>query len=364
MSAPGWPPEPTPQPGLPPPAFPTPVAPGAPTQPVPTVPPPSAAVMPPLTPPPPRNRTTAIVGGVVAALVLGVGAFVVLGGDDEKSISGASTTAAVSSIPNPASTLPPTSVTATTVAESTSTTAATTTVATTIPPIDVGDALLQAMPGVAEVPEDWLLYEGSNPEPALTTDTGYCGGPNWAGAATDQGALGMIHGPNWDLPNGGWFGLSAFTFPSPAEASAYLAAIDLQANGCMTDPVVYDTPEADYDLFSEGFGDDAVWSTAEANGSFPGTTADAEEMTLVIYEEYISSSYQGTDFSLVRTEFQRFERHGRTVLAFWMWGAHDAAGFGNAGDTPSYLPTEVDLDAAAAVIRSLIVGRLQADGLV
>lgn len=367
MSAPGWPPDPTPQPGLPPPAFPAPVPLAAPTQPVPTVPPPPAsATPPPLVPPQPapRNRTTAIVGGVAAALVLAVGAFVVFGGDDDNASTGASTTAVVNSIPNPASTLTPTSVTVTTVAGNASTTVLPTTTPATLPPIDATAALQQAMPTMGEAPDDWLPFEGTDTDPTLDTDSGYCGGPNWASAATDNGAAGMLHGPNWDLPEGGWFGLSAFTFSSTDEASAFLAAIELQANGCMTDPVVFDTPEAEYDIFSEGYGDDAVWSTAEVNGAFPYFVAGADESVLVIYEEFISSSYQGTDFALVRTEYQVFERYGRTVLAFWLWGEHDAVGFGNSDDVSSYLPSDVDLEAATAVIRDLVVERLRTSGLV
>jgi hypothetical protein len=238
------------------------------------------------------------------------------------------------------------------------------TTTTTPPPVDVTAALLAAMPTMVEAPADWLPFEGSDADPALNPDTGYCGGPNWAAAAVDRGAIGLLHGPNWDLPTGGWFGLSAFTFGSAEDASAYMTAIDAQANGCMTEPVVFDTPESEYEIFVPGVGDDAIWSTAEVNGSFPGSSTDADEMTLVIYEEFISTTYQGTSFSLTRTELQRFERHGRTVLAFWLWGEHDLVGFGNADETTSYVPTEVDLDFASTVIRSLVVDRLRASGLV
>lgn len=342
-------------PGLPPPTMPAPVAAtAATTWPVQPVPPPTA----PPTALPPRRRTAALLGGVAAIAALGVGAFVVLGGDDAPTAA-TSTTAAVSSTLDAATTVPPTSV-ATTLAATTSTTA----VATTLPPpIDVTGALLAAMPTIGGVPEDWLLFEGSDADPELHDDSGYCGGPNWAAAAAGQGAVGMVHGASWDLPNGGWFGLSAFTFATADDAAAYLATIDRQANGCMTDPVVFETPETEYDLFADGFGEDAIWNTAEVNASFPGSTTVADETILVIYEEFVSTTTQGTDFSLVWTEFQRFERHGRTVVAYWLWGEHDVVGFGNAAEATSYTPTEADLDATAAIIRSVIVERLRADGL-
>lgn len=59
-------------------------------------------------------------------------------------------------------------------------------------------------------------------------------------------------------------------FPTADAASAFVTNIDLQANGCMTDPVTYTTPESEMDLFIDGNGDDAVWNVADNNGSFPG----------------------------------------------------------------------------------------------
>ncbi len=329
--------------------------------PLPTAPPPMSHPIAPAAPPAARsNRTPLLVGGgIAAAAALAVAGFLVLGGDDDKAVTPAtSTTVAATS----------TLATSTTVA-GTSTSAATTTTATettpapsTTPVDDPFELLFSAMPAAGEVPDSWVAFDESvAAEPS--DDDGYCGGPNWAAQAIASGAEAGIHGPNWDIEAGGWFGVSAFTFPTADAASAFVTNIDLQANGCMTDPVTYTTPESEMDLFIDGNGDDAVWNVADNNGSFPGTVPYADEMTLVIYEQFISTNVDSTDYSVTRTELQRFERHGRTVLAFWLWGEHSGVGFSDAADW-EYEPTEADLDAAAATIRPLVVERLSLSGLV
>lgn len=340
--------QPVPPPGMPPPAPTPPLAPAM-LHPLAPAPPPTS----------PSRSTALIIGGVVAVVALAIGAFLLLGDDDSSttpaSSTGVATTVVTSSTDaTPASTLAPSSTSATTALP-------TTAVATTLV-VDPLDALYQAMPTVNEVPGTWSIFdESGDAEPADTG--GYCGGPNWAGLAQSGGSTAAIHGPNWDLPDGGWFGLSAFTFTDEAAASAFIASIDAEANGCMTDPVNYTRPESDIDLFVAGQGDNAVWNIAEVNGSFPGVSPIADEMTLVIDEEIISTTDDGLDYSVTRTDFQRFERHGRTVVVFWLFGEHDQTGFSSGVPEWAYTPSEASLDAAIAAIRDIVVGRLAAAGL-
>ena len=239
---------------------------------------------------------------------------------------------------------------------------ASTTVPPTTVPADVEATLTAAMPGTGDVPADWVQYDQTEPaEPDFTS--GYCENGNWAALAQQQGATGAVHGPSWDLPDGGWFGLSVFAFPTEDAASGYLALITEHADGCMTDPVNYTSPESEMDLFEDGSGDDAVWNVAEVNGAFPQPAVDADEVLRVVFEQFISTNHEGTEYSTVFTELQRFERHGRVVIATWLWGDHDSVGFSYLPDW-LYTPNDTLLDSYTAVVRLTVVGRLTSAGLV
>lgn len=341
------------------PAAPVPPVMAMPAQPTPTTPPPAFHAVPPA-PAPPANsnrRMLAFAAGGVAVLALAIGAIVVLNNDDDSTAP--ATTVTPTTLPASTSALPTT--TPTTVAPS-STAVTTTVLPTTTMPVDVEAALAAAMPASGDIPADWMQYDET--QPAEPDDaSGYCDAGNWAYLAQLDGATAGVHGPSWDLPDGGWFGLSVFAFPTTDAASEFMALIAEHADGCMTDPVNYTSPESEMDLFEDGSGDDAVWNVAEVNGAFPEAAVDADEVLRVVFEEFISTTYDGTDYSTVFTELQRFERHGRVVIATWLWGDHDSVGF-SSSPTWLYTPTDTLLDSYTAIVRVTVVGRLTAAGLV
>lgn len=377
---------------------PAPIPTNAPTSPAPTIPPPTMAAPtgpPPMapspawgapgaalgattalpvsaTPAPGARRRNLLIGAAIAGVVvLGVAGVLVLGGDDDSK----GTVAAPSSV---ATSLPPTTVAATTTTTP-ATTLAPTTVPTTLPPTTAApttaapattivagataDVLVAAMPAGDDVPASWTQYSESQTDLPAQSGAGYgfCGGDNAAARALAAGSSAMIAGPTWDLEGGGWVGVDVFAFPTEQAATSFVAMTEQAANSCMTDPVQYDTTEAEMDLFDESVADDFVWHIAEGSGGFREDTADADELVRTVADEYVSGSLDGVDYSTTLSYLSRFERHGRVVLEFWLWGAWNDSGW----STPNpyaFQPTDEAVDAAAATIRPQIVQRLQAAG--
>lgn len=317
--------------------------------------PPPTMVMPTTPAPAPKKNTGLVIGGVAAVAALGIGAFVVLGGDDDSKQTTTTSTVVVATTALPATT---------TIAATTTTVVTTTTTPpTTLPAAANADALIAAMPTDADTPADWSRY--SEPELAAEPQSGvgwgFCGGDNAAARALASGSVAQVYGPSWDLPDGGWFGVDAYSFPTAADAAAYIEATDLQVNGCMTDPVSDTWAESDIDLFEDGFGDEAVWNVVEANMGYFDDTADADSMLRIIFDQSLSVSYEGTDYSVTFTENSRTEQHGRVVLFFWLYGQWDYQGWGGPPDW-EYMPVDTELDAAAAAVRGILLANLTASG--
>ena len=311
------------------------------------------------------RRTVLLLGGAAGLVGLVAAVTFVLTKDDGGSQVGAATTTATS-VPTSSTAIPTT--TNTTAATSTSavpSTAASTTVApsTTAQVAVTAEALLGIMPGADDVPADWSRY--SEPYTDLTPRSGpgygFCGGDNAVARANELGSTAAAEGPSWDLPNGGWFGVTIYAFATPDTASAYLASTADAANSCMTEPVQYDTTEGDLDFFDETVADDVSWHIAEGSLALAEPTPDAAEMVRTVLDSYASITLDGYDYSVTMTYFSRIERHGSVVVEFWLYGNWDYRGWSE--EAPwAFQPTDAALDAAAATIRPVIVERLRTSG--
>lgn len=318
-----------------------------PTMPVPVQPAPAGA---------PKRNTGLLIGGVAAVAALGIGAFVVLGGDDDsKQTDTTSSVEATTTAPEVSTTA---SATTTTVVTTT-----TTTPPTTLPSAADADTLIAAMPTAADTPPDWSRF--SEPEfggePDSGVGVGFCGGDNAAARALASGSAAQVWGPTWDLPAGGWFGVDAYSFGSAADAIAFLDETELQANGCMTDPPTFTRPEAEVDLFEEGFGDEVEWNVVESNMGYFEQAPDADRLLRTIFDQYLSVNYDSTDYSMTFIDLARIEQHGRVVLVFWLSGSGDFQGWGGPPEW-EYTPTDADLDAASSAIRASLLANLAASG--
>jgi len=310
------------------------------------------------------RRNGRIAAAILAVVALGLGGFFLLRDDDSSDNATASTAASTA----PATVAPATTIpaAATTTALPTSTTVAeATTTQPTTPVLAGNDLLIAAMPGVGDVPADWSRYSEPRTDlrPGSGPGYGFCGGDDAIARAVSLGSSGYIGGPTWNLPSKGWFGVTVYAFPSEAAATSFIDTTNQAANFCMTDPVVYQTTEAEVDLFDESAPDDIVWQAAEGSGGFPEPTADASQMLRLVSETYLSTTYDGVDYFTTQTYLERWERHGSVVLAFWLYGSWGDTGW-NEPNPWAYQPTEGDVDIATAAIRLLIVQRLTEAGAI
>lgn len=314
-----------------------------------------------------RRRNGIVAAAILAAVALVGGAFV-LTRDDSDSSSGTSVTTQAGTVVTtvaataPPSTAPPTSVLETTLAPTTI--PPSTAPPVTAPPPVTGAVLAAALPGAADAPADWVLYEEPNPSPEPFTGEGYgyCSMGNDIARAQSMASIGQAYGANWDLPTGAWFGVDAFAFATEADAQAFLDETDLRANGCMTDPPMFSRPETEADWFTDPYADDAIWNVADVSGGFVEPTTDAAFLLRTTRDRIYSLSYDGIDFAATSTSLNRYERHGRVVVSFWLYGSWDYLGFGNPEEMGAYQPIDSDLDALAATFRPTTLQRLTAAG--
>lgn len=308
------------------------------------------------------QRTLLFAGGAVAIVAVAAAVTFVLTKSDDTSSVGAATTVATTVPATVAPAAPGNTVLPTTAAPTTAapTTAPPPTTATIVSDLDT---LLGAMPTGGDVPADWARYSEPTTDlsPASGAGNGFCGGDNAVARAIDHGSDAYFDGPTWDLPAGGWFGITVYSFPTAEAASDYLEATELAANSCMTDPVQYDTTEGDLDFFDETVADDTAWHVAEGNTAIPEATADADELLRTVEDAYASTTLDGYDYSVTMSYLTRMERHGRVVIQFWLYGSWDYQGWSE--EAPwAFQPDDAAVDAAAAVIRPVIVERLRTAG--
>lgn len=326
---------------------------------------PNPQTMPPAIAAPTRTgpkRTLLLVGGAVGLVALATAVtFVLTKGDDTSTVSGATTIATTA----PATTGAVTTTVATTVPTTAvpNTTAPTTAPPTTTPAAPTVDVLLAALPTDSDVPADWVRYSDATTDlsPESGAGYGFCGGDNAVARAIDHGSDAYVDGPTWDLPDGSWFGVTVYSFPDDAAASSYLQATEQAANGCMTDPVQYDTTEGDLDFFDETVADDVMWHIAEGSAAFTEPSPDADELVRTVEDSYASITLDGYDYSVTMSYLSRLERHGNVVIKFWLYGTWDYQGWDEAAPW-AFQPDDAAVDAAAAVVRPVIIERLRTSG--
>ena len=317
------------------------------------------------------TRRNGIVAAAVLAAVALVGGAFLLTRDDGDTSGGTpvttqagtvAVTATTVATTTPPSTAPPTTVVETTLPATTP--PPETAPPVTAPPPVTGAVLAAALPGTADAPADWVLYDAPNPAPEPLTGEGYgyCSMGNDIARAQSMASIGQAYGTNWDLPTGAWFGVDALAFATEAEAQAFLDETDLRANSCMTDPPAYTRPEAQADWFTDPYADEAIWTVADVSGGFVEPTTDAAFLLRTTRDLIYSLSYDGTDFSAIYSSLNRYERHGRVVLSFWISGSWEFVGFGNPEEMGAYQPIDTDLDALATTFRATTLQRLTAAG--
>ncbi|MGB8858726.1 MAG: DUF2510 domain-containing protein [Ilumatobacteraceae bacterium] len=341
----------------------------------------STAVLP-STPPPQRppggvvtRKAGVIAAGALAVVALGVGGVLLFGGDDEGKdtvgsaaqpvttpLATAATTPATATTVAPATTPAPTTVAPTTVPATTvapTTVAATVAVTTTLPTASAAQ-LVEAMPQADDVPASWFIASEPNPAPVAASGPGegFCGGPNAIARAQAAGAATAAGGPSFDITDGGTFAVDAYSFPTVEAAANFMRATEAQVTGC-AQPVTYDAPEAEVDMFEDGFGDDALWTFVEHPTATYAVTNEADDLLQVSMDTSASTSAAGDDYSFMIGEQTWYERHGRIMLVFDLTGWWGFSGFGD-GSQPDWAfePTTQAAADAAAVVRTQIVMRL------
>ena len=313
-----------------------------------------------------QRRTRLIVGGAVAAVALAAGAFVLFGGDDEGNGSVMPGTTVLVA-PTVDGTEPDeTDPTVTDLPTTVPTTVATTvpaTVPATLPatlPSDVAAALLGALPSAADVPDTWEI--ASNPDPAPPAlsgpGVGYCNGPNGVSRAIAAGAGVQVHGTEFFVGNGGAFAVSAFWFEDTNAAASFVEATKRQVSEC-TSASPYTMPESEFDMFENGYGDDAVWNFMTAETKVQSTSPAGGVPTLLVHtKERGTTTVEGFEYGVIVDDITTFEQNGRVVLIFNLNGWHDMTGFANGEPDWAYTPTVPDLAGLVIEVRRTILDRL------
>jgi hypothetical protein len=220
--------------------------------------------------------------------------------------------------------------------------------------------LLAAMPADSEVPGDWVRYHEPHNETEASADGGVCDGPDDPTRAIASGSPAMADGPAWDLPNSGWIGFDIYAFPNEADAIAFLAATAAQYTMCAANPSVDQRTEGDADFAGEFMPETVVWQMTELVSSADESTSEADQLLRAQVEHHATTTYEGIAYEAVTGWIDRFERHGRVVIDFWLggdWGVSGWTSFEGA-----YQPTNSDIDTLTNLIRSGVVARLSAAG--
>lgn len=323
--------------------------------------PPATIQMHPTVPAPvPRGRSKVwlVAGALGVAAVVG-GLILVTGKDDDKQSAPATEPS-----DRPSDRTEPTAATTTSAPASTTTTteAATT---TTLRPATTDD-LVAALPSPADAPEGWVA-SGDPPDtaPALGEQpVGFCGGVSSAQRAQETNSVAMVWGPSFDMPNSGSAAIDLYAFANEQDAAAFMAQSAAQASEC-PDGYQYQVPEGvgegQYDGFSEGYGDDAVWNVYETASVTPIALADADEAFTILLVSENFTYYDRYDFGTTYTDALQYERHGPVVMVMDLWGACCDYGYGY--PTVDYQPTEVEAGDAADWFRPGVVQRLSDQGV-
>jgi hypothetical protein len=170
-----------------------------------------------------------------------------------------------------------------------------------------------------------------------------------------------------NAPDDGALLLGLLSFPSAADAEAFIAQTDLQLGSCpngFTYQLVEGPGEDQADVFVDPFGDnEVVWNIVETY--LAGTVSLAEPDEAIIHE-FINdwtTTAEGIDYRYVERSWDIYERYGSIVLVGSLGGYSEIAGFGDFS-SPIYVPTQDALLSAMDLYRPNIVAELRAGGFI
>lgn len=325
----------------------------------------------------------------LAVLVVGVAGVIVYSSNrgDDAGVTVMRSRATDRTDVSPVTTLPPTVLATTetlTTAAPTSAATTTTTVVpettTTAPPpttppspviaVATVDDLVAAVPQQADLPLG-LALSGDPPDTAPLPSTGlgagYCGGDSAVQRAWNAAATAIVYSADYlTSPEPGYLTIDFYAFATPEDASLFMSLTTSQETSCLGG-FEYQLPEGDgpnaYSGFTGDYGQDAVWDMSETLYYAPTGVAGAEEafQTARIYQA--TTRYRGTAYSSTETDVTQYERHGRIVMVFDLYGECCLTGYNDIDPSLDYEPITPELLFWADSLRPGIVERLQARGV-
>lgn len=300
-----------------------------------------------------KDPTVKIIVGVVAVGALAIGVVLATrGGDDNSgSVKPPSTTAVQFT------TTPMTTVIAPTTTAAFGTTSTLPTTA-----LD-GAALVAAMPSAAETPSGWERSQEPSAQPSEDESAAFCDQPSEIAWALANGAIAIAEGPGYTIPPGSHFGFEVSTFPTASAAVLFMQQLRDDANLCSSTPINYTMPESYLDFVSDSYGD-FDWSVREASAASAGQFVGDEGIMRVTVEMRYAATVQGQSLTAQETVLIVYEQHGRSVIEYWIDGAHDLYGMSVSTEQPPWAthPTQADLDSAVSTIKQPMLTRLEAAG--
>jgi hypothetical protein len=331
------------------------------------------------TPPPTgtSRRPLLIVGGIVAVVAVGVGVFFATRGSGDSTSLGDATTVSVMPTAIATTTVISTVTSTGTTPASTSTqpeqvittpeTSAATTPPTTAPatpttvalPTRTSAQLLAALSQRSGVPSTWQRQDNGDKNPTAHSSGSTCNGPNDQARAVDSGSTAGAHGPTYSLPNGGEFGVDAYSFDTAAAADAFLAASGKQAAKCVTSPVLHRMSEKELDMMVSSTYDNAVWTLSDSGSAHTVAKETSDHAILVSRAIGHVMKYNVKTFSYRSIELTHYERHGAVVLAFWRWGNNHYQGFTNYDSSWDFTPNNVELMRNVRLVRAGVLAALR-----
>jgi hypothetical protein len=334
-----------------------------------------------------RHEPRRMARAAVLVLVVGVAGVIALnssGGGDSgvvavRSESADNAESARTTLPatTPTTTTSAPSATTTTVVPETSTTVATTTTTpppqTTSPPPAIAvatiDDLVAALPGQADMPLG-LAPSGQPPDtapiPASGLGAGYCGGDSAVQRAWNAAVMAIVTAEYLTSPAPGYLSVDLYAFATPENASLFMSLTASQETSCLGG-FQYQLPEGDgpndYDGFAGDFGLDAVWDMIDTLYYSPTTVFGAEEAFQMAAFYQSTTRYRGTTYATTSTEVTQYERHGRIVMVFNLFGECCQSGFEDIDPSLDYQPTTPELLSWVDSVRPGMIQRLQSLGV-
>jgi len=317
------------------------------------------------------RRSAVVVGGIVASVAIGVGVLLATRDGDGTTSLGDATTMPVPTSVAPRNTALASSTTATTATTTTATTttvveqvittpetsAATTT--TIAPPATyTSTQLVAALSQRSGVPSTWQKQRNGVKNPTAYSSGAACNGPNEPARALDANSVGQAYGPSYHLPNGGAFGVDAFSFETTADAEAFLSASTTQANACVSKRVTHRVSEMDLDMMISPSFDRATWTLTDGAMARTAAADGSDHAVLVSRSIGHVMKWNADTYGYRSIELTRYERHGAVVLVFWRWGNNHHQGFGNYEPSWDFSPTDAELVKNVRLVRSGVLAAL------